>query len=114
MKTKEELNVLKEKAETVSKKLHELTEDELAQVVGGYLMDVDVPHKYNIGQSFSKYENYTNHNYTIAGFSMATGELRYGGALESVSNYSRFTNVENSRYFTEAELDAFFPAGPTA
>ena len=35
MKTKEELNALKEEAETLSKKLHELTEDELAQVVGG-------------------------------------------------------------------------------
>ena len=36
MKTKEELNALKEKAETVSKKLHELTEDELTQVIGGF------------------------------------------------------------------------------
>ena len=36
MKTKEELNVLKEKAETMSKKLHELTEEELAQVSGGF------------------------------------------------------------------------------
>ena len=35
MKTKEELNELKEEAETVSKKLHELTEEELAQVSGG-------------------------------------------------------------------------------
>ena len=35
MKTKEELNALKEEVETVSKKLHELTEDELAQVSGG-------------------------------------------------------------------------------
>ena len=91
-----------------------LTDAELAKVVGGYLMDVDVPHKYNIGQHFYKFENYTHHNYTIAGFSMATGELRYGGALESVSKFSHFTNVENSRYFTETELDAFFPNGPTA
>ena len=35
MKTKEELNALKEEVETVNKKLHELTEDELAQVSGG-------------------------------------------------------------------------------
>ena len=34
MKTKEELNALKEEVETVSRKLHELTEEELAQVVG--------------------------------------------------------------------------------
>ena len=35
MKSKEESNALKEKVETVSRKLHELTEEELAQVSGG-------------------------------------------------------------------------------
>ena len=35
MKTKEELNALKEEIETVNKKLAELTEEELAQVSGG-------------------------------------------------------------------------------
>ena len=35
MKTQEELNALKEEVETVSRKLHELTEEELAQVSGG-------------------------------------------------------------------------------
>ena len=35
MKTKEELNALKEEVETVNKKLAELTEEELAQVAGG-------------------------------------------------------------------------------
>ena len=35
MKTQEELNALKEEVETVSKKLHELTEEELEQVAGG-------------------------------------------------------------------------------
>ena len=35
MKRKEKLNALKEEVETVSKKLHELTEEELAQVSGG-------------------------------------------------------------------------------
>ena len=39
MKTKEELNALKEEVETVSKKLHELTEEELAQVSGGVVPD---------------------------------------------------------------------------
>ena len=34
-KTQEELNALKEEVETVSRKLHELTEEELAQVSGG-------------------------------------------------------------------------------
>ena len=35
MKTKEELNALKAEVETVSRKLHELTEEELEQVFGG-------------------------------------------------------------------------------
>ena len=36
MKTKEELNALKEEVETLNRKLAELTEDELTQVVGGF------------------------------------------------------------------------------
>ena len=36
MKTKEELNALKEEIETVSRKPHELTDEELEQVTGGY------------------------------------------------------------------------------
>ena len=37
MKTREEFNIIKEEVETVNKKLHELTDDELAQVSGGVL-----------------------------------------------------------------------------
>ena len=48
MKTKEELNALKEEVETLNKKLRPLTEDELEQVAGGYWDDcVDCP---NYGQ----------------------------------------------------------------
>ena len=36
MKSKEELNALKEEVETVSRKLHELTEEELHLVIGGF------------------------------------------------------------------------------
>ena len=36
MKTREELNALKEEVETVSRKLHELSEEELEQVNGGF------------------------------------------------------------------------------
>ncbi len=39
MKTKEELNALKEEVETIGKKLAELTEEELAQVTGGVSCD---------------------------------------------------------------------------
>ena len=35
MKTKEELNALKEEVETLNKKPHELTDEELEQVTGG-------------------------------------------------------------------------------
>ena len=35
MKTQEELNALKEEVETLDKKLAELADDELAQVIGG-------------------------------------------------------------------------------
>ena len=35
MKTKEELNALKEEVEALNKKLAELTEEELVQVIGG-------------------------------------------------------------------------------
>ena len=37
MKTKEELNALKEELEALNRKLAELTEEELAQVSGGVL-----------------------------------------------------------------------------
>ena len=40
MKTKEELNETKEEVETLNEKLHELTDEELAQVSGG---DEDLP-----------------------------------------------------------------------
>ena len=38
MKSKEELNALKEEVETLNKKLAELTDEELAQVVGGVFL----------------------------------------------------------------------------
>ena len=41
MKTKEELNSLKEEVENLNKKLLELTEEELAQVTGGADLNID-------------------------------------------------------------------------
>ena len=37
MKTKEELNAIKEEVETLSKKLAELSEEELARITGGMI-----------------------------------------------------------------------------
>ena len=48
MKTKEELSALKEEVETVNRKLHELTDEELAQVPGGGPIIGGNP-KYKIG-----------------------------------------------------------------
>lgn len=39
MKTKEELNALRNEVETLNKKLGELTEEELTQVTGGFSPD---------------------------------------------------------------------------
>ena len=50
-KTQEELNALKEEVETLNKKLAELTEEELAQVTGGYFDDcLDCPNYNHIRQ----------------------------------------------------------------
>ena len=43
MKTKEELNALKEEVEALNKKLAELTEEELAQVSGGRPRVIELP-----------------------------------------------------------------------
>ena len=43
MKTKEELNALKEEYETLNKKLAELTGEELAQVTGGMAVSFASP-----------------------------------------------------------------------
>ena len=40
MKTKEELNALKEEVKDVSRKLHELTDEDLAQVSGGLVPEI--------------------------------------------------------------------------
>ena len=53
MKTKEELNALKEEVETVNKKLAELTDEELAQVSGGAYIK-GLTDQYTGGDSYIK------------------------------------------------------------
>ena len=48
MKTKEELNTLKEEVETINNKLKELTEEELEQVAGGAFLDIKSENDYII------------------------------------------------------------------
>ena len=43
MKTKEELDSLKEEVEALNKKLAELTEEELEQVSGGFPIFIEIP-----------------------------------------------------------------------
>ena len=58
MKTKEELNALKKEVETVNKKLHDLTDEELDQVSGGFwvnpLIGVDLD---KWGEDYRKMNN---------------------------------------------------------
>ena len=52
MKTKEELNTLKEEVDILNKKLAELTEDELKQVSGGiHIFDKELESPGNSGTS---------------------------------------------------------------
>ena len=62
MKTKEELNTLKEEYETLNSKLRELTEEELRQVTGGTQDPYDVFSKEFVSEPGTIYEN---HVYTI-------------------------------------------------
>ena len=54
MKTKEELNEIKEEVETLNKKLHELTEEELAQVCGGGSVDSNTEKEFHIYENTLK------------------------------------------------------------
>ena len=56
MKTKEELNALKEEVEALNKKLHELTEEELAEVNGGVAPDFDEKQHEKLSPGLTKYE----------------------------------------------------------
>ena len=63
MKTKEELNALKEEIEALNKKLAELTEEELAQVTGGHDMPLKHEGEKYVMQTFVRPEN--NEQYDI-------------------------------------------------
>ena len=63
MKTKEELNALKEEVETLNKKLHELTDGELEQVAGGaYIKDIYEQVMYDLYYP-GKYEEYNTESH---------------------------------------------------
>ena len=62
MKTKEELNALKEEVEILNKKLHELTDEELAQVSGGVLPDNILLVRELPGDGFGNHEFEFNSN----------------------------------------------------
>ena len=90
-----------------------VSDPELEPVVGGAAEEVEFPHKYSVGMSFYKYENCVHYYFTIGKLSTVTGELKYVGEYKEVNNISKYTYCVNSERFTEPELDAKFPNGPT-
>ena len=62
MKTKEELDALKEEVAILNKKLNELTEEELAQVSGGVLPGIHGPGIELPGDGFGNHEFEFNSN----------------------------------------------------
>ena len=66
MKTKEELNALKEEVETLNKKLAELTEEELNQVTGGVNPLAELENTdFTIGQDQAFFQYIREHTQTI-------------------------------------------------
>ena len=63
MKTKEELSALKEEVEALNKKLHELTEEELAQVKGGSA--IEICYFIKIGDDCQAKRAYRNEKYEL-------------------------------------------------
>ena len=62
-KTQEELNALKEEIETLNKKLHELTEDELKQVTGGAVPEgIPIQTIVNVGEKDVKFSISPSHS----------------------------------------------------
>ena len=58
MKSKEELNALKEEVETLNKKLAELTNEELEQVTGGWVYrDIEISLESENGEEGKKGNN---------------------------------------------------------
>ena len=65
MKTQEELNALKNEIEALNRKLAELSEDELEQVMGGNAgsaADIDFKTQFNVDKPEQQYEH---HLYTL-------------------------------------------------
>ena len=67
MKTKEELNALKEEVETLNKKLHELTDEELEQVSGGFTDNGDGTYSFREGDSFTYVSGNARRSFTVLG-----------------------------------------------
>ena len=100
MKTKEELNTLKEEFETVSKKLAELSEEELAQVNGGQ----GIPPKattadIKVGDSvFASDKNNINRWGIVESIFGDMALIRFGGG--SVLYEGKITQLEPNKVWT--------------
>ena len=88
MKTKEELNALKAEVKALNNKLHELTEEELKQVVGGFFKEDDIDRINILHNSFLK--KYPDKSATIdflySLFENSCQEFSYSDVLNMVSS----------------------------
>ena len=90
MKSKEELNALKEEVETVNRKLHELTDEELAEVSGGGSQTYG-GYEFTDGMAFvtSKHPNETCHIWftTPSGlwYTIGTNPTAYSASFEDLN-----------------------------
>ena len=73
MKTKEELNAIKNEVEAVGRKLAELTEDELQQIAGGTVTLQNMPPKQGNEKYVMSFTPSTND--TIFNFHIYTGSV---------------------------------------
>ena len=88
MKTKEELNALKEEMENLSKKLRELTEEELAEVTGGFQEELLNIERQQLGNNqnlmnFTGQQSGSNQNLTNFGGGQSSGSNSVEGKLGS-------------------------------
>ena len=107
MKTKEELNALKEEVETMNKKLAELTEEELAQVNEGQVIPkIATIADIKVGDSVFAHDKNAIRRWGIV--ESISGDLvliRFGGG--SMFNKGEFTQLEPHTVWR----DVFFLSG---
>ena len=102
MKTKEELNALKNKVESLNRKLAELTDDEMKQVMGGDLQSWqwllnDFSVQLNMVNTMEELERLCNYSKGVADRFLQNGYLtqdEYDNAIKNIDN--AYINFQHS------------------